>query len=63
MFRHIFIGIIKKDVTEEKINKHVNELKALKGCVPEALNLSVGVNLGWYMETKAIISYPQMGLL
>lgn len=55
MYRHIFIGVIKENVGEEKISERIEALKLLKEKVPVVVNLAVGRNLGWYGKEEAIV--------
>ena len=45
MVRHIFIAAVKKDVTTDKIQKIVEDLKALRAKFP---TVQAGKNLGWF---------------
>ena len=44
MIRHIFIAPIKDGISEEKLNKEISLLKAMKDNIPEIINLTIGKN-------------------
>ncbi|MEM5008478.1 Dabb family protein [Priestia megaterium] len=54
MIRHIFIAPIKEGITEEKLNKEINLLKAMKDNIPEIMDLTIGKNTGWVGGENAV---------
>lgn len=55
MIRHIFIGVIKPGVDENKINERLNVMKEIGKYVPQVSNLAVGRNLNWYTQQDALV--------
>ena len=54
MIRHIFIAPIKDGISEEKLNKEISLLKAMKDNIPEIINLTIGKNTGWVGGANAV---------
>lgn len=55
MYRHVFIGVIKPGVSEEKILERINVMKAVTESVAEVKNAAVGRNVGWFNPQDAIL--------
>ena len=54
MIRHIFIAPIKEGVSEEKLNKEIALLKAMKDNIPVIIDLKIGRNTGWVGGENAV---------
>ena len=54
MIRHIFIAPIKEGISEEKLNKEISLLKAMKDNIPEIITLTIGKNKGWVGGANAV---------
>lgn len=54
MIRHIFIAPIKDGISEEKLNKEISLMKAMKDNIPEIVSLTIGKNTGWVGGENAV---------
>ena len=55
MFRHIFIGTFKADVSDEIKTAELDDLKAIKEKVPAVVDLQVGFSTGWIGAENQIV--------
>lgn len=54
MIRHIFIAPIKECISEEKLNKEISLMRAMKDNIPEIIHLTIGKNTGWVGGENAV---------
>lgn len=54
MVKHIFIATIKDGVSNELLNKQIEEMRGLKDSIPEIENIIVEKNTGWVGMANAV---------
>ena len=60
MFRHIFIGTFKADVSDEIKNKVVADLRAMKEKIPGVVELHADFSTGWVGSENSVVMTVDM---
>lgn len=54
MIRHIFMATVKEGISEEVVNRKMDEMRAMKDSVPAIEAITVAKNLGWAGPTNVV---------